>query len=249
MFLFCCLWQKEWVFLYKMPSRKCLLKPWANVKKLQRTAYSIKILPSFPKFNKATLLDNTSETARGVRSLVRALEFIHSPLLLTVGVTRVSVVPESLYESFLFQIISAPQLWYWYWWFFFLLKKVKTLNFAKADFVWMRCPGDITVCRWRRCNSTELLCSGPELRLCGSPVGEARPHPEENQLKWPQDQFFTQLGRDILTTVGIKYCGFFLIPSRKTQLYSICWENTNKYAYWANSWQTPGSHLNSRVSV
>lgn len=92
--------------------------------------------PHFQNSNKATLLDNTSETARGKKPGQGVLEFIHSlPPSLTVGVTRVSVVPESLYESFLFQIISCTTAVILILMIFFLLKKVKTLNFAKADFV------------------------------------------------------------------------------------------------------------------
>ena len=41
-----------------------------------------------------------------------------------------------------------------------------------------------------------------------SPVGEARSHPKEHQLKRPGHRFFTQLRGDSLTTVGIKYHGF-----------------------------------------
>ena len=65
-----------------------------------------------------------------------------------------------------------------------------------------------------------------------SPVGEARSHPKENQLKGPGHRFFTQLRGDILKTVGVKYYSFS-IPSRKIQLFlTTCWENTDKYAYW-----------------
>ena len=58
--------------------------------------------PHFKNSNKATLLDNTSEIARGVKPGQGGLEFIHSlPHSLMVGVTTVSTFPESLYESFL----------------------------------------------------------------------------------------------------------------------------------------------------
>ena len=63
--------------------------------------------PHFQNSNKATLLDNTSETARGAKPGQGVLEYIHSPSLPHSGVARVSVVPESLHESFLFRIISC----------------------------------------------------------------------------------------------------------------------------------------------
>lgn len=58
-----------------------------------------------------------------------------------------------------------------------------------------------------------------------SSVGEARPHQKRKSAEVTTRPILHTIRKNILTTVGIKYCGF-LIPSRKTQLYLTSVEKT-----------------------